>query len=243
MNVIFGVMLILLSPKNLPERIDKSGNSQIDKIISNYQNIESVYGRMTRYYSVNNIKERSTGKFYLRKPKKLYIKYFKPEQTIILNNSVLWICYPDKKQAVKTHYSEFPEIDKKLSGIDILLSFNFITELKKSFDIAWQDSIHLIATPKGDDNISKIIFEVDPQKNVILNEKTFDSTDKLIYDTNYQDWELVEGMWFPQDIVSEFHIDGKDIKEKVRFSEIFINYEIADKQFKFVAPKGVTIIN
>jgi outer membrane lipoprotein-sorting protein len=243
MNVIFGVMLILLSPKNLPERIDKSGDSQIDKIINNYGNIESVYGRMTRYCAVNGIKERATGKFYLRKPGKLYIKYFKPEQTIILNNSVLWLYYPGKKQAVKTSYSELPEMDKKLSGIDILLSFNFITELKKSFDIIWQDSIRLIATPKSDDNISKIIFEVDLQKNVIINEKTFDSSDKLIYATNYQDWELVEGMWFPQDIVSEFHIDGKDIKEKVRFSEIFINYEIADKQFKFVAPKGVKIIN
>jgi outer membrane lipoprotein-sorting protein len=241
MNIIFGIILILLSPKNLPERIDKSGNSQIDKVISNYQNIESVYGRMTRYYSVNDTKERSTGKFYLQKPGKLYIKYFKPEQTIILNNSVLWLYYPSKKQAVKTSYSEMPELDRKLSGIDILLSFNFITELKKSFEIARQDSTHLIATPKDNNNISKIIFEIDPQKNVILNEKTFDSTDKLIYDTDYKDWELVEGMWFPQDIVSEFHLDGKDIKEKVRFSEIFINYEIADKQFKFVAPKGVTI--
>lgn len=227
----------------LPWIICTNGAPVVDKISSNYKKIEFLYGKITRHYTVNGEKKRTVGKFYLKKPGKLFVKYSTPEQTIILNNKILWVYSPKDKQAIKMNYNNVSDLEKHLLGIAVLLGFNPLQGLKKDFKFEMQDTTHLVATPIYKNKVSKIIFEIDLRRNIILQTQVFDTVSKLISETTYRDWEFTEGVWFPQDIISKFYSEGKEVSEKIRFFEMFINYSVEDKQFNFIPPKGVKIIN
>lgn len=223
----------------------------VDKITSNYNKIDLLYGKITRRSVVGTEKKRNVGKFYLKKPGKLFIKYSNPEIIISIKNKALQVYYPEENKVVKMNYNELSTSEKHILGIDVLLEFNPLNGLEKIFYFERLDSTHLVALPRDGDKsgqaydtkIGKIIFEFDRRKNIILQTKVFDMASKLISQTDYKDWTFTEGVWLPQDIQSKLYSDTKEIKENTRFHELFVNYAIDDKQFKFILPKNVKIVD
>ncbi|MDD5528957.1 MAG: outer membrane lipoprotein carrier protein LolA [bacterium] len=216
----------------------------IDKINANYDKIEILSGKITRHYKINDDEKQITGKFYLKKPNKLFVKYSNPEQTIILNDTLLWVYSPNNKQVIKINYKKLSEGQKSLLGLGALLGINPLQGFEKAFIYELQDSIHLSAKPSHKPKfISKIIFQFDPQKNIILQTQIFDTTNKIISQTNYGDWKSFQPeIWFPQCIISKIYMAPKEITEESIFHEISINCVISDKQFEFVPPEGTKII-
>jgi outer membrane lipoprotein-sorting protein len=216
----------------------------MDKINANYDKIGTLSGKITRHYKINEDEKQITGKFYLKKPNKLFVKYSGPEQTIILNDTLLWIYSPNNKQTIKINYKELSGGQKNLLGLGALLGINPLQGFEKVFEYELQDSTHLLAKPSHKPKlISKIVFQFDPQKNIILQTQIFDTTSKLIAQTNYGDWKYFQTeIWFPQCIISKIYVPQKELTEESIFHEISINCVIPDKQFEFVPPEGTKII-
>lgn len=199
-------------------------------------------GRVTKHCIIDNKKQKTIGKFYFKKPGKLFIKYANPEKTIILNDTILWLYSPVEKKVIKANYRTLSQTEKQSLGIETFLGFNPLQGIEESFNFELKDSI-IIATPKHTPKIiSKIIFELDTRKNLISNTKLFNLKDSLITETSYDSWENHEGVWFPTDIKSKIYINGKKLTERIGFQDLFINYDIADSVFNFIPPTDVEII-
>lgn len=213
----------------------------INKINANYSEIKTLRGRIKCHYEIGQDRKKTTGKFCFVSPDKLLIKYSNPARTVILKDNVLWECYPEENKVIKIDYKKLSELDKQSMETGVFWGLTPLYGIEKDFNFEFRDSI-LIAKPKLASKISKIVFELDVKKRLITDTKFFNVQDSLVSETSYNDWENEEGIWLPQDIVSEVYIDGKQRIEKVDFQGLSINYDIPDSIFNFTPPESVEVI-
>ncbi|MDI6839989.1 MAG: outer membrane lipoprotein carrier protein LolA [bacterium] len=216
----------------------------LEKVNISYDKIETLQGEITRYFtSAGNRTQTTIGKFYLKKPNKLFIKYAKPEQTIVLNDTLLWIYLPADKKALKVDYATLSPLEKHLIGVGSFLGLNSIHGLEAAFEFESQDEYTIVAKPKnGAKVISKIVLNVDPQMSVILGAKIFDLKGVLVTSTKYENWKELDGIWFPQRVISNIYLSRKEIKEENNFKKVSINSRIGEECFNFIPPKSIEVV-
>ncbi|MBI4721532.1 MAG: DUF4292 domain-containing protein [Candidatus Stahlbacteria bacterium] len=209
---------------------------------SNYSLIHTLQGEVTKSFSTAKTTHTTITKFYLKPPNKLLIKCAKPEQTIILNDSVLWVYFPLDKRAMKKNYTELSDLEKQILGMESFLGLNPIRGLEGAYEFESQDNSTIVAKPKTKANImSKVVFAVDTLRKVILRGKIFDLKDSLLSSTNYENWQKIDSVWLPQKVISEIYVGGEKLKEEQSFQYLKVNGEIDEQQFNFTPPEGVKI--
>ena len=216
----------------------------VENLNASYDRIKTLQGEVVRCFASGDQSQTTIGKFYLKKPDKLCIKYAKPEQTIALNDTSLWIYLPAEKKAVKINYTKLSPLEKRLIGVESFLGLNPLKGLEEGFEFWAQDESTVLVQPKGGGKfISKIILEIDPQRSIILGTKIFDTNGLLATSTQYEDWQEINGAWFPMRVISNIYSGEKEIREEDKFRNIIINNEVDESRFNFTPPEGVEIIS
>jgi outer membrane lipoprotein-sorting protein len=227
----------------------------IESITANYNKIQTLQAEIAKsiYISEEQNSPQYTeqsiiGKIYLKKPNKMAIRYAKPEQTIILNDTVVWVYWPSAKKVMKKNYNELSEMERKLMDIETIMGINPVQGFEETFDFEAKDESTIVGKTKGDPEIiSKVEISVDPNRNIILGVKIFNTQEELISFTKCIGWEKINDVWFPQKMSSETYIQGrgntsKCIREETQFSHIKINQEISESVFEFKPSKEIKII-
>lgn len=225
-------------------------HSVIETLNAPHNKIQTLQGEVTKSFSLSGGKpseklgSTTMSKFYLKSPNKLVIKCAKPERTIILNDTVLWIYLPVERKAIKKNYKQLSELEKRLIGVESFLGFNPIYGLEGAFEFESEDESTIVGRPKVEGKIiSKIVFNIDPQRYIILGVKIFTSNGNLLSSTRYEDWQEIDSIWFPQKLISKTYVtDMGYVKEEGNFRHIKINQGIDESQFNFTPPEGVEVI-
>ena len=214
----------------------------ISELTFNYSLIHTLQGEVTKSFSTAKTTHTTIAKFYLKSPNKMLIKCAKPEQTIILNDSVLWVYFPLDKRAIRKNYAELNDLEKQILGMESFLGLNPIRGLEGAYEFESQDDSTIIAKPKLKGNIiSQAIFTIDPQRSIILRTKLFDLRDSLLSSTYYENWQKIDSVWLPQKVISETYAGGEKLREEQSFQHLIVNGEIDEKIFDFTPPEGVKI--
>jgi outer membrane lipoprotein-sorting protein len=216
----------------------------IQSINASYAKIQTLQGELTKSFTSGENHQTTVGKFCLKNPNKLFIRYAKPERTIVLNDSVLWVYLPADKKVIRKRSEDLSELEKHVLGVGSLLGLNPIQGFDTVFEFEVQSESTVVATPKAEAKlISRVVFDVDPAKSVILRACIFDLDSNMVSVTRYQDWEEIAGVWFPKKVSSETHAAGQELKEEHIFQGVKINQEVDESQFDFVPPEGTEIVS
>lgn len=211
----------------------------IDRLEENYKKLETIQGEVLRYIIQGENKDFMKGEFRIKRPNKLYINYVKPQRTIILSDTLLWIYIPEEKIAIKIDYTNLSQMEKSLLGLGSFLGVNPIEGFEDKFDFELRGN-RIIGIPVRGAFISKVVIKVDTTMMVIQELNIFDANNILYSKTLYRDFRNYADVWFPYHIVTEILPTG--IKEGTIFKDISINEDMDPRCFDFIPQEGIEVI-
>ena len=184
-----------------------------DAVDAHYNHLQSLQSEFSETYQGNGTDRVESGTLWLKKPGKMRWEYRSPKEKLFLSDGKdAWFYVPGDKQVRK---SSVRKLDDLRSPLSFLLGK---TKLEKELDGL---SLATDITPKvpGDMVLRGIPKAMaDRVSQVIL--------------------EVAPGNWFRRIVVEE--VDGS--QTEFSFQPPKENVQIADSQFKFVAPAGVETI-
>ncbi|MFW6131879.1 MAG: LolA family protein [Candidatus Aminicenantaceae bacterium] len=222
----------------------------IENVVSNFEKINTIEGKISYEIQREDQYVFLEGD-YCSAPGNKYRMEFRPAGSwikIVCNGTKVWF-YMEKLKKVyiserKGNPANTEDVfsSPAVAGRDVLskdLDIKFLKKQRKG----WRE-VHIYeATPKeAQDFISRIVFWIDPQMNVIKKIESYDlheNISSMIMFDKYRNFE--NNIWFPLKMVS--HIREGDIvsKNEVVFENVMINKKINEDKFIFAIPENTKI--
>jgi len=208
----------------------------LDKVEERNRSLKTLSADIetVREIKLLDVKERSSGVVYFKKPNLVRLEIKKPRTKVtVCDGKYVWIFEPALEQVQKIRVRKNPR-QKELS----IMSFGFtrsVKDLEKDFDLVFlKKELHPEKKNSKGEIVEKrkIVDIVQMTRKKEKGEENADDKKMIVY--------VVEDLWVPERI-DEYESDG-EIVTRTFLSKIKVNPKLSKKLFRFKVPKGIDVV-
>lgn len=245
--------LQIFAKNSPPAPIDSSGYPLVDSVIASQTFFRTVSCKYHHTYSINSADPvEYQGIITYKKPDKILMHFLYPaEEYVMVDDSLILLYSVANEYGMRYEKSCMSPTESQIVEQIGQIRMNLLSTMRPNYFFALQDSTDktntvITATPKnGWKSLGKILITLDMTRRTMKSIELYGKKGPMISSTKYRDFRQVKNSdsFFPGSLTIQINSNGMIRKDRIEYSQIKFNKEIANSFFTVPVSKKAKIVS